>query len=304
MILSDTIQPFLTYSQVERLNAAATQEKYQDCFRTWIVPALGNGEVEKISLTDILELREAMFRKGLSVARQYSVLMTLKLLLKFCRVHLKLTCLDPAEIRLPSRPKPNVQYLNNQEVQRLVDFIDTHTFTGLRLRALVELILATGVRLSEAISLTRESIDRDVNEITITGKGGKRRVIFLTERSKAWIRHYLKQRYDDHPALFVTTGVPVRPLAKEDVSRFFVHLRQRAKFSKKITPHTLRHTFCTNLLHNGADITFIKDLAGHQNIQTTARYYLGVDNNVLRRVVRDHLNYNLDNRPPASLASA
>src|SRR5260370_14226305 len=98
--------------------------------------------------------------------------------------------------------------------------------------------------------------------------------------------------------MFITTGYPVRKWAKEDISRFFILLRKRAGITKKLTPHLLRHTFCTNLLHHGADITHIKDLAGHQDIQTTARFYLGKDKAVLRQIVDRCLDY----RPTTSEA--
>jgi site-specific recombinase XerD len=84
-------------------------------------------------------------------------------------------------------------------------------------------------------------------------------------------------------------------LAREDISRFFINLRIKARITKKLTPHLLRHTFCTILRNHGADISHIKDLAGHQDIQTTARYYLGKDKNVLRRVVDTCLNYGTTN---------
>jgi integrase/recombinase XerD len=105
------------------------------------------------------------------------------------------------------------------------------------------------------------------------------------------VRQYLNRRIDDHAALFVTTGYPVQPCRREDVHRFFADLKRKAGITKKLTPHILRHTFCTMLRNNGADISHIKDLAGHQDIHTTARYYLGKDKEVLREVVERCLQY-------------
>lgn len=104
---------------------------------------------------------------------------------------------------------------------------------------------------------------------------------------------------DQH--VFVTTGYPVRPLAREDVSRFFQLLKQKAGLTKKFTPHVLRHTFCTTLRNNGADISLIKELAGHQDIQTTARYYLGTNKDLLRRVVVQCLDYGIPKESGAPL---
>jgi integrase/recombinase XerD len=183
--------------------------------------------------------------------------------------------------------------LTNTEIEQLVSGINPNTFSGARLRALIELLLATGLRISEALSLNRNFFDAGLKEIDVVGKGGKTRLVFLNRRCLFWIKQYLDKRFDDSDALFVTTGLPARRLARPDISRFFIHLRCRVGINKKVTPHILRHTFCTNLLNNGADITFIRDLAGHQDIATTAKYYLGVNKNQLRWVIQKHLSYDL-----------
>lgn len=255
------------------------------------MPQLGNKEIEAVSRLEVLGLRQSMVERGLSIARQYAVLIVLKSLLRFSKQVLKLNVVDPAEISLPHRGKPQVAALTNAEVEALVSGIDANTFSGARLRALIELLLATGLRISEALSLNRDLIDAGVTEADVVGKGAKVRTIFLNKRCIFWIKHYLGKRFDDSEALFVTTGLRARRLARSDISRFFIHLRCRVGIKKKVTPHILRHTFCTNLLNNGADITFIRDLAGHQDIGTTARYYLGVDKDQLRAVIDKHLDY-------------
>ena len=241
----------------------------------------------------VLELRQAMVDRHLSVARQYSVIMFLKSFLKFCRSTLALPCLDSAEVKLPKRPAPHVEYLTNGEIQRVLDAIRIETITGIRLRALIEVLLSTGMRISEALSLKRPQFAAGKSEAEIIGKGKRRRTIFFTQRCRLWVEQYLERRIDDDPHVFVTTGYPVRCLAREDVSRFFQNLKARAGLIKKFTPHILRHTFCTILRNNGADISIIKDLAGHQDIQTTARYYLGTNKDVLRRAIATCLDYGL-----------
>jgi integrase/recombinase XerD len=293
MLLQTLVQPFLTFCKAEKNNAPQTIDKYRECFRTWIIPQIGGIEVEAVSRLAVMGLRQLMVERGLSIARQYSVLVVLKSFLKFCQHVLKLNVIDPAEIELPSRGKPHVVALTNAEIESLVAHINPNAFAGARLRALIELLLATGLRISEALSLNRDLFDADVREVEMVGKGGKIRTVFFSKRCVFWLKHYLNKRFDDSDALFVTTGLRARRLARSDISRFFVHLRCRAGMKKKVTPHILRHTFCTNLLNNGADITFIRDLAGHQDIGTTAKYYLGVNRNQLREVVRKHLNYEL-----------
>jgi integrase/recombinase XerD len=293
MKTSEAFGPFLSFCESERHVAPSTLAKYRDCFQSWIQPTFGNKDVSEISRIAVLELRQAMVDQHLSVARQYSVIMLLKTFLKFCRSTLGLSCLDPSEVKLPKRPLPQVEYLTNPEIQRVLDSIDTHRITGLRLRVLIEVLLSTGMRISEALSLRREQFDADKSEAEVIGKGRRRRTVFFTQRCRLWVQEYLRHRIDLDPRVFVTTGYPVRPLAREDVSRFFQLLKKRAGLSKKFTPHILRHTFCTTLRNNGADISIIKDLAGHQDIQTTARYYLGQNKDVLRRTVAQCLDYGL-----------
>jgi integrase/recombinase XerD len=291
MKTSEAFEPFISFCQAERHAAPSTVAKYRDCFDSWLRPWLGEKGVSEITRLLVLELRQAMVDKQLSIARQYSVIMCLKSFLKFCRSTLGLSCLDPLEIKLPKRPAPHVEYLTNTEIQQVLDAIDTHTLTGIRLRALIEVILSTGMRISEALSLKRIQFDSGSIEAEIIGKGKRKRTVFFSQRCRFWVQQYLDRRLDDDPAVFATTGYPVRKLAREDVSRFFVNLKAKAGITKKFTPHILRHTFCTILRNNGADISHIKDLAGHQDIQTTARYYLGKDKNVLRRVVATCLDY-------------
>lgn len=266
--------------------ARETLAKLRECYASWVEPHFGPKELADISVLDVLGFRKAMAERSLSVARQYSLLMFMKLLLRFCRTVLKQPCLDPGEIKLPKRTHHQVEFLTNEEVNALLRVIPTHTFIGLRARVLIEVLLSTGMRISEALSLNRSSIDYKVGEAEIVGKGGKQRVVFFSPRCLAWIAAYLDQRRDGHPVLFITTGAHPRRLTRNDMSKLFIRLRRASGITKKLTPHLLRHTFCTSLLHNGADITFIKELAGHQDIETTARYYLGVDKEALRAVLR------------------
>jgi integrase/recombinase XerD len=206
---------------------------------------------------------------------------------------LKVQTLNPKEVRLPDRGKPHVLVLSQDEIQKLLSNISTFTYTGARLRALIELLLATGMRISEALSLNREIFDVGATHTEIVGKGKKFREVFFNQRCHYWVQHYLNKRTDNNPALFVTTGLDPSRLSRDDISRFFIEVRRKAGINKKVTPHVLRHTYCTTLLNNGADIMFIKDLVGHEDIQTTAKYYLGVNKEQLRKVVDKYLDYKL-----------
>jgi site-specific recombinase XerD len=294
MTLTEASEHFINYCRAERQASPSTLAKYQDCFNSWLIPWFGSKELATLNRSDILGMRQSMVDRQLSVARQYSVIVCLKGLLKFCRSGLVVVCMDPTEILLPKRCAPHVEFLDNEEILRMLEGIDTGTFAGIRLRALVEVLLATGMRAGEALSLKRDIFEADRKETEIVGKGQLKRQVFFSPRCRFWIRHYLTKRVDDNPWLFVTTGYPVRKWAQADLSRFFILLRKKAGIDKKLTPHLLRHTFCTNLLQHGADITHIKDLAGHQDIQMTARYYLGKDQRVLRQIVDRCLDYRVE----------
>ncbi len=298
MQLSDAVEPYLTYCEVEKLNSSQTVSKYRECFRSWILPHLGAVALENLNAIDVMSLKKAMVGKRLSPARQYSVIITLKTFLRFCIQILKAETLNPKDIRLPDLGKPHVLVLSPEEIQALLSNISTFTYTGARLRALIEVLLATGMRIGEALSLNRETFDIGADHTEVVGKGKKRREVFFSQRCHYWVRNYLNKRTDNNPALFVTIGLDPNRLSRDDISRFFIELRRKADIKKKVTPHVLRHTYCTTLLNNGADIMFIKELVGHEDIQTTAKYYLGVNKEQLRKVVDKYLNYGL---PPNEL---
>ncbi|MBA2676797.1 MAG: tyrosine-type recombinase/integrase [Ktedonobacteraceae bacterium] len=294
MLLRDAARHYPTFCQVEKQNAPQTIQKYNDCLNAWILPHLGSKQLEELDRLMLMGFRKLMVEKSLSTYRQYSVLMVLKSVLKFAREVLKVECINPREIKLPNRGTPEVSVLTPDELNQLFAHLDVHTYTGSRLRAIIEIILASGMRISEVLSLSRSVFDAELDETQIVGKGSKTRTVFLNARSRLWVNNYLNKRFDDNLALFVTTGPNPGRLSREDISRFFINLRKRAELPKKVTPHVLRHTYCTTLLNNGADITFIKELAGHSNIQTTARYYLGVDRQQLRKVVDKYLKYDIE----------
>jgi integrase/recombinase XerD len=294
MQITQAMSHFLVYGRVERQYTRETQQKHRDCFASWILPTFGDRDVESLVRFDIVHMRDRMTERNLSSARQSSILATMKSFLWFCRTVLKIECMDPAEIRLPRRELPHPVAHTPAEVEQIVSCLNPAKFTDVRLRALCELILGTGVRIGEALRLDRRPFDQNVTEMDIIGKGGKQRTIFFSERCRFWVKTYLQSRADSHPALFITTGGYPRRWSREDISKFFIALRKRSGIEKKLTPHILRHTYCTTLLNNGVDISFIKELAGHEDIQTTARYYLGVDKPALRLIIRDRLRYDVD----------
>jgi integrase/recombinase XerD len=289
------MERFLTYAEVELNFAKESIVKYRDCFRQ-IERMLGSQPVQSVTKADVLQLKQNMLRKQMGVSRQVSILATLKRFLSYCRTEQGLDVFDPDLIVPPKRPRRDVVFLTTEEVEQFVDAICITTnrgkpsVRGLRFRALVEVLLGTAMRISEVLSLDRTAIDFDNGEAKIVGKGNKERVVFFTERSLYWVRKYLEQRTDQHPALFVCQNGRDR-LKRPDIWRTFAYYRQRAGIAKPVRPHLLRHTAATQLLFNGCPIGHIKEILGHERLETTCRYYLGLDRRAAKLAHREYLVY-------------
>src|ERR1019366_8646106 len=165
MQISQAMNHFLVYGRAERQYAFETQMKHRDCFASWILPSFGDREVESLIRFDVLHMRDRMTERQLSAARQSSVLATLKVFLGFCRTVLKIDCMDPAEVRLPRRELPHPVAHTPAEVEQIVSCLNPAKFSDVRLRALCELILGTGVRIGEALRLDRKPFDQNATEM-------------------------------------------------------------------------------------------------------------------------------------------
>jgi len=160
---------------------------------------------------------------------------------------------------------------------------------GLRFRTLVEVLLGTGMRISEALSLNRNQIDYEKAEAKIIGKGSKERVVFFNQRALDWIKYYLEQRGDTLEPVFITSRGT--RFSREDVSGLFKRYVKKSGITKHLTPHTLRHTMATHLLFNGCPINHVKEILGHDRLETTCKYYLGVDKSAAKEAHKQFMNY-------------
>ena len=289
---------FLLHVQVEYSFSRESVEKYGECLKQiWF--AIGGIPVCKFSQGDLLILRSKWMARSLSASRQTSLLLSLRRFLFFCQNerHIALT-IDPAEIKPPRRPRREVIYLTPEEVELFIATIPVSTtrgaihHAGLRLRAIVETLLGSGMRISEALSLNRDSIDFERCEARVVGKGNKERTVFFTDRALIWIRRYVESREDESPVLFVCQNGQDR-LKRDDIWRYFERHRKLAGIRKKVTPHILRHTAATQLLFNGCPVGHIKAILGHERLETTCRYYLGLDQRAAKEAHRKFLSYDV-----------
>jgi integrase/recombinase XerD len=287
---------FLLWAEVEPGFSRETVQKYGECLKqVWI--RLGEKPVLEISKADLLRLKSYWLGRNLSASRQMSLLLALKRFLFFCRDEKKIElCIEPKEIKPPPRPRREVIFLTPDEVEAFIATIPLTTYrgdihqAGLRLRTVVEALLGSAMRISELLSLNRDSIDFKRKEARIVGKGNKERTAFFTDRSLMWMKRYLNSRTDDCPALFVCQNGRDR-LRRGDLWRYFDRHRKLAGIKKKIRPHILRHTAATTLLFNGCPIGHIKAILGHERLETTCRYYLGIDQRAAKTAHQRYLCY-------------
>ena len=189
--------------------------------------------------------------------------------------------LDPSLIDLPRAAKKQVTFLHFDEIERLLAEIPLDTESGLRDRAIIELLFSGGLRVSELCSLNRDSINLVRREFMVRGKGKKDRPIFIDKSTAECIEDYLNMRTDTLPALFLnnsanqqipSTSGDFRRLTPRSIERIVQKYTRLAGITKHVTPHTMRHSFATDLLMNGADIRSVQSLLGHANISTTQIY--------------------------------
>jgi integrase/recombinase XerD len=157
---------------------------------------------------------------------------------------------------------------------------------------LAEVLLGTGARISEVLRLRRHDVDFERKEARTIGKGNKERVLFFTDRSLVWLGRYLGRREDELEALFATAdGKVPKPLVYEGMKRTFGEIARAAGINKRVSAHILRHTMATTLLFNGCPIGHIKELLGHERLDTTCRYYLGLDRRAAKEAHQKFLKF-------------
>ncbi len=288
--ISEHLEGYMEYGRYELNLAKLTMFKYKDGIM-WFTRYIGDKDVRELNQQDFVKLKRFMNEKGLGAARIGNVIWSMRSFLNYCNKFLDIRTINPKSLRPPRILRREVIFLNKEEIETFVSSIDTSKPMGLRFRALVETILGTGMRISETLALNRKSISWETKEAKIIGKGNKERRVFFTDRALKWIRLYLEGRWDGNEAIFATEDGN-RRLKIDDISKFFIAARNKAGIDKPITPHILRHTVATNLVFNGCPITHVKEILGHELLDTTCKYYLGVDKEQAKKAHRDYLTFN------------
>lgn len=287
--LRELKQQFLEYLEIEKGRSLNTVRNY-DHYLTRFLEYAKNDDPEKLSEQIVREYRLWLNRQpGTKVGRstetlkrktQNYYLIALRAFLKYMRKR-GIESLNPEHIELAKVPERSLDLISPQELDRLMHGPDIGTLSGLRDRAILELLFSTGLRVSELCNLSQEDVDLSRDEFSVRGKGDKVRVVFLSDAAKDAIRAYQKERKDFDEAMFIQYGKNVKQdtlknkdlrLTPRSVQRIMKRYATIAGITRKVTPHVIRHSFATDLLSNGADLRSVQALLGHANIATTQVY--------------------------------
>ena len=236
-------------------------------------------------------------QKGVSLKRitqSYHVI-ALRSFLRYLLTQRDIDTLNPDKIDLAKAEDRVVSFLNPEQVSRLLESPQISDELGLRDRAILELLFSTGLRVSELVSLNRDQINLERREFGVKGKGNKVRVVFISDSAADWIRRYLAVRKDAFRPLFIRYSGERSEEKEGEKMRLTARSIQLIvrKYSKKAGlpidahPHTLRHSFATDLLIGGADLRSVQEMLGHESIRTT-QVYTHVTNKHLKEVYQKY----------------
>ncbi len=282
--VSELILDFIEHLEIERGRMPKTAENYRFYLERF-VEFTGDIEVDQITNETVRKYRLWLSRhqndrgEELATITQAYHLIALRGFLTYLAKR-DIPSLSPDKIELPKAHRKQVTFLHYDEVRRLIEQIDVSTPTGLRDRAILELLFSSGLRVSELTNLNRDHINTKRREFMVRGKGQKDRPIFISQTAADWVDRYLETRNDSLPPLFISysknveasTSGDYRRLTPRSIQRMVSKYARLAGITKHVSPHTLRHSFATDLLMNGADIRSVQSMLGHSNISTTQIY--------------------------------
>ena len=286
MYFSEALADFLEHLEVEGGRSPRTIENYKLYLERFIDFA-GDIDVAKITSETIRKYRLWLNRyknsntgEELLLITQNYHLIALRGLLTYLSQR-DISSLAADKITLPKTVRKQVTFLHYDEVVRLIEQIPLDNEPGLRDRAIIELLFSSGLRVSELVNLNRDHINLARREFMVRGKGQKDRPVFVSMSAAEHVKNYLDARHDNLPALFISysrrlakpsVSGDYRRLSARSIQRMVSHYARLAGITKHVSPHTMRHSFATDLLMNGADLRAVQSMLGHSNIATTQIY--------------------------------
>jgi site-specific recombinase XerD len=295
---------FLDYLLIEKSLSPLTIRDYRhylDRFISWLESITHSLQAENIDLDLIMKYRVylANFKtpKGIAIKKitqNYHVI-CLRSFLRYLVTRRDINTLNPDKIELPKSEGRIVSFLNSDQLTRLLNCPQISDEIGLRDRAILELLFSTGLRVSELTRLNKDQLNFETKEFGVKGKGNKVRVVFLSDTATEWIKRYLTVRKDSFKPLFIRysrerseekQGEKMR-LSPRSIQLIVKKYSKKAGLPFDAHPHTLRHSFATDLLIQGADLRSVQEMLGHESIRTT-QVYTHVTNKHLKEVYRKY----------------
>lgn len=298
--LQQRIREFLEYCEVEKQHSSLTVENYDHYLRRFAEWGATNGVSSSSDITIdavrtyrlwLNRLTDSQGQTLKRITQNYHVI-ALRALLKYLAKR-DIPTLPADKIELGKTEKRTVEFLSREECDRLREAAGNEpTFASYRDRMIMELLFSTGLRVSELTNLDADQVNAERGEFMVRGKGDKPRVVFLSEEATRWLQRYLEKRGTPMRPLFTRTNKPKEDpdgsdlrLTPRSIQRIIKKYAVRAGIVKDISPHTLRHSFATDLLQNGADIRSVQQMLGHASI-TTTQVYTHVTDHKLREIHR------------------
>jgi site-specific recombinase XerD len=299
--LTDLIQDFLEYCEIEKGHSELTIRNYEHyLFR--FLEFMEEGRSRQVSPKSItldkirsyrlyLNRLEGIEGDSMKKITQNYHLIAIRAFLKYLAKR-DIESLAPEKIELADAKRKQVSFLDDREIEALLSAprqFNKKEEIAKRDEAILELLFSTGLRVSELCSLDRTQINSNKGEVFIRGKGGKDRVVFISPSAAGAISTYVNSRKDKHEPLFIHYGGvkdedgDFMRLTPRSIQRLVSGYAKKAGITKKVTPHTLRHSFATDLLFNGADLRSVQEMLGHSSI-TTTQMYTHVTNKQLKEV--------------------
>ncbi|MDD5606073.1 MAG: tyrosine-type recombinase/integrase [Patescibacteria group bacterium] len=296
--LKTHIQDFLDHLEIEKNRSPRTLDNYKHYLERFVDFAKGSAMPNitpgQISLPLVKKYRLYLNRyqdshtgAGLKLSTQNYHLIALRAFLKYLSKN-DIKTLAAEKIELPKMPSRTVDFLEMDELDRIFNAIPKdNQLQSLRDYAILSTLFSTGLRVSELAGLTKGKINLNRGEFMVRGKGNKPRIVFLSPEAKSALQRYLAKRKDNDDYVFVSHGSNQGEagLTPRSVQRIIQKYATKAGIVKKVTPHTLRHSYATDLLINGADIRSVQAMLGHSSI-TTTQVYTHITNRQLKDVHR------------------
>ena len=284
MLFSKAKTDFLEYLEIEQNRSQRTIANY-DHYLTRLIDFAGDIQVHEIDAEMVRKWRLWLNRLGTNTSNELNPLtlnyhlIALRSFLKFCAKR-DIKTMDATKIELARTKRKQVTFLNEEELELLFAQPKIDTLIGLRDRAIIELLFASGLRVSELVGLDRGHINLKRREFMVRGKGEKDRLVFISQDAADWIQRYLDKRSDNAKPLFIRysgnknldVSGNYQRLTARSVQRLISRYALMAGITKHVSPHTMRHSFGTDLLMNGADLRTVQVMLGHSNISTTQIY--------------------------------